>query len=139
MTSSGINQRPPKPSIYYSLSNEYATRGNKMYMYHMEGNRVLMNVNRITSVTTTPLFWFFLFLGIFDQFSFYNSHSEKTVDNKQHLFSLRLLSNRPVLQHSVVIVFWSSGIMYCMFSSLKIEFHSYAWGRRWCGIFHYHW
>jgi len=59
----------------------------------MKGNKVLMNVNRITSVTMTPFFWFFLFLGIFDQFTFYNSHFGKTVDNKQQLFSLRLLLN----------------------------------------------
>ena len=47
---------------------------------------------------------------------------------------------RPVLHHCVVIFFWSSGIIDCMFVYIwKLSSaHALGWGRQWCGIFHYH-
>jgi len=48
---------------------------------------------------------------------------------------------RFVLNHGVVIFFWSSGITECtcMLFTFKMEFRLCARGRQWCGIIHHHW
>ena len=52
----------------------------------------------------------------------------------------RVLACRPVLHHCVVIFFWSSGIIDCMFVYIWKWSSAHALGgRQWCGTFHYHW
>ena len=47
---------------------------------------------------------------------------------------------RRVLHRCVVIFFWSSGIMDCMWFTFenRVLLMNALGGRQWCGIFHYH-